>query len=182
MIDIHSHILPNIDDGSKNIDETVCLIKEAKKAGFDTVVATPHYMEGYYETNEHERKVWMNLICQKLKSYDLDIKLCTGSEIYLSDNLLQLLEGKKASTINNTSYVLFELPLNIEPMNLYNTLYEGLKFANKNITLDQVYELVDLYYEEGGDFESLSFLVLEEYSKSMGLGKKFKEIMKQQQN
>ena len=51
MIDIHTHILPNIDDGSKSIEETFNLIKEAKSVGFDSIVLTSHYMEGYYETN-----------------------------------------------------------------------------------------------------------------------------------
>ena len=155
MIDIHSHILPNIDDGSKNIDETLCLIKEAKKAGFEAVVTTPHYMEGYYETNEHEREVWMNLICQKLKDDDLSIKLYLGSEIYMSDNLIQQLKEKKASTLNYTSYVLFDLPFNVEPMNLYNTIYEMQKqkivpilahperYAYIQKELETAYELIE---------------------------------------
>ena len=50
MIDVHSHILPNIDDGSRSIEETFNLIKEAKEAGFEGIVCTSHYMENYYET------------------------------------------------------------------------------------------------------------------------------------
>ena len=56
MIDIHTHILPNIDDGSKSIEETFNLIKEAKSVGFDSIVLTSHYMEGYYETNSPEKR------------------------------------------------------------------------------------------------------------------------------
>ena len=48
--------------------------------------------------------------------------------------------------------------------------------------LDETYELIDLYYEEGGEVETFFMMILEEYAKSMGLGMKFKEIMKQQQN
>ena len=51
MIDLHSHILPNIDDGSRSIEETFNLIKEAKEVGFEGVVLTSHYMENYYETD-----------------------------------------------------------------------------------------------------------------------------------
>jgi len=55
MIDIHTHILPNIDDGSKSIEETFNLIKEAKSVGFDSIVLTSHYMEGYYQIHQKEK-------------------------------------------------------------------------------------------------------------------------------
>ena len=46
----------------------------------------------------------------------------------------------------------------------------------------ETYELIDAYYEEGGEVEAFFIMILEEYANSMGLGAKFKEIMKQQQN
>ena len=124
MIDIHSHILPNIDDGSRSIDETFNLIREAKNVGFDAIVSTSHYMEGYYETNVPEREVWVKAIYENLQAKNVDINLFLGNEIYMSENIIKLLEERKASTINDTSYVLFELPLNAEPLNLYDVIYE----------------------------------------------------------
>ncbi len=124
MIDLHTHILPNIDDGSRSIDETFELIKEAQNAGFKSVVLTSHYMEGYYETNLHEREVLTNLIQNNFREKNIDIDVYIGNEIYMSDNLIKLLESGKASTINNTSYVLFEMPLNVEPYNLYDIIYQ----------------------------------------------------------
>lgn len=120
MIDIHSHILPNIDDGAKYIEETHTLIKEAQKSGFEAIITTPHYMENYYEIDELKRKELIN----KIQS---DIRLYVGNEIYLSDNIIKLLECKKASTINNSNYILFELPMNSMPMNLYDVIYEMLQ-------------------------------------------------------
>ena len=124
MIDFHTHILPNIDDGARSIEETFNLIEEAKKAGFDKIVLTPHYMEGYYETDVAEREVWLDAISKNLLIKNYDGKLYLGNEIYMSENMIKLLENAKASTINNTSYVLFELPLNAEPLNLYDVIYE----------------------------------------------------------
>ncbi len=123
MIDFHSHILPNIDDGSRNIEETFNLIKEAKEVGFEGIVLTSHYIEGYYETDVPERDVWVNAIKENLKAKGIDINLYLGNEIYLSENMMNLLIENKASTINNTCYVLFEMPLNVEPINLYNAIY-----------------------------------------------------------
>lgn len=128
MIDIHTHILPNIDDGSRSIEETFNLIKEAKSAGFEAIVSTSHYMEGYYETNTPEREVWVNAIYENLKSKNIDVNLYLGNEIYMTENIMNLLKEGKASTINDTSYVLFELPLNAEPLNLYDIVYEMLQY------------------------------------------------------
>lgn len=124
MIDMHSHILPNIDDGARSVEETFHLIQEAKEVGFEAIIATSHYMEGYYETDAPEREVWVKAIYDKLQEKNIDINLYLGNEIYLSENMITLLEEGKASTINDTSYVLFEMPLNVEPLNLYDVIYE----------------------------------------------------------
>ena len=127
MIDFHTHVLPNIDDGARNIDETFNLLVEAKQAGFEAIIATSRYMENYYETDTPEKEVLINLIYQHLKKYNLGIKIYLGNEIYLSSNIIKLLEEGKASTINDTSYVLFELPINTEPENLYEMINEMRK-------------------------------------------------------
>src|SRR5699024_6234431 len=97
---------------------------EAKNVGFEAIVATSHYMEGYYETNAPEREVWVNAIYENLQAKNIDLKLYLGNEIYMTENMISLLEEGKASTINDTSYVLFELPMNAEPLNLYDVIYQ----------------------------------------------------------
>ena len=119
MIDIHTHILPNIDDGATSIEETFNLIKEAKNAGFEAVALTSHYRKGYFETDTPEREVWVNAIYENLKTKNIDMKLYLGNEIYLSDNMIKYMEDGKASTMNDTSYVLFEMSIHDEPENLY---------------------------------------------------------------
>ena len=123
MIDFHTHILPNIDDGSRSIDETFNLIKEAKEVGFEGIVLTSHYIENYYETDVPERDVWVKAITENLQAKGIETNLYLANEIYISDNMMRLLEEGKASTINNSCYVLFELPLNSEPLNLYDVIY-----------------------------------------------------------
>ena len=123
MIDFHTHILPNIDDGSRSIDETFNLIKEAKVVGFDGIILTSHYIENFYETDVPERDVWVKAISENLGAKGIDTDLYLANEIYISENMMGLLEQQKASTINNSCYVLFELPLNEEPLNLYDVIY-----------------------------------------------------------
>ena len=123
MIDFHTHILPNIDDGSRSIDETFNLIKEAKEVGFDGIILTSHYIENFYETDVPERDIWVKAISENLGAKGIDTDLYLANEIYISENMMGLLEQRKASTINNSCYVLFELPLNEEPLNLYDVIY-----------------------------------------------------------
>ena len=92
---------------------------------------------------------------------------------------------KALMNLNSKVITLTSLSSDMEKLNLvslYEAFHEGLKFANKDITLDEAYELVDVYYEEGGEMETFFVMVLEEYAKSMGLGTKFKEMIRQQQN
>ena len=128
MIDFHTHILPNIDDGSKSIEETFNLIKEAEKAGFKKIISTSHYLEKYYEVDVIERKAWIDTLNKTIKERNEEIELYLGNEIYFSDNIISLLEEGKATTINNTSYLLFELQLNAKPFNIYNIIYELLEY------------------------------------------------------
>ena len=119
MIDFHSHILPQTDDGTISIEETINILKEAKRVGFSKVISTSHYLEGYYESDENERNDLLN----KIKQENVGIELYLGSEIYVSENMLEFLKEKKASSINNSRYVLFELPMGNETVLAKEMIY-----------------------------------------------------------
>lgn len=128
MIDFHTHILPNIDDGSQSVEETFNLIKEAEKSGFEKIISTSHYIEGYYEVGNREREVWIDSLNKKLAEENIKVNLYMANEIYITENIIKLLEEKKATTINNTNYVLYEMPLNTKPLNLYDMLFEMQRY------------------------------------------------------
>lgn len=107
MVDFHSHILPGIDDGSRNESESIKLIQEAKEAGFDKIISTSHYALDLYEIPEYKR---ISLI-ESLKSENTNVEIFLGSEIYSTHTIVDLIKEGKASTLNNTKYILFELPL-----------------------------------------------------------------------
>ena len=128
MIDFHSHIIPNVDDGSRSVEETFELLKEAKEAGFSGVISTSHYMEEYYETDVAERNVWIKAISESLGKKDIDLNLYLGNEVYITKNIINLLETRKATSINNSNYVLFEFPMNSKPMDMYDIIYDMLEY------------------------------------------------------
>lgn len=75
MIDFHAHVLPNIDDGARSIEETIRLVEEAEKVGFEAIISTSHYMEGYYETNTPEREMWIHVIYKKLQEEEVEMRI-----------------------------------------------------------------------------------------------------------
>lgn len=107
MIDFHSHILPEIDDGSKSYEESVEMLEEARRAGFDAVISTSHYAVDCFEAPEYKRKE----LIEELSMEKNIPEIILGSEIFLTYNIVDLLKEYKASTINGTNYVLVELPL-----------------------------------------------------------------------
>ena len=126
MIDFHSHIIPEIDDGSRSIEETMLLLEEAQKAGFTKIISTSHYLEDRYKFDESSRKQFLDMLKIGASNLKLDLELYLGSEIYTSYDIVDLLKEHKASTINGTNYVLIELPMQSELPNLKNVIYELL--------------------------------------------------------
>ena len=66
FVDIHSHILPGIDDGAKNIEESLKLVSEMKKIGFSKIIGTPHTYTGLYENTPFSIKKSLNSCSKSL--------------------------------------------------------------------------------------------------------------------
>ena len=111
MIDIHSHIIPNVDDGARSVEETFNILKEAQEAGFTDVILTSHFLLNYYETDAQELIFWKEKLQEVLKKQGTKINLHSGMEIYITNQMEELLENKKILTLANSRYMLIELPL-----------------------------------------------------------------------
>ncbi len=176
MIDFHSHILPGIDDGSRNFEESKKLIMEAKEYGFDKIISTSHYAINCYETPEYKRKE----LIEDLKS-DIDsVEIFLGSEIFITYNIVNLLKEYKASTINGTNYVLFELPLRNHFSNLKDTI-NRLKENNYRLILahperySDVHNNFNLIYE----LKEMGVLLQANYGSILGVyGLRAKSVVK----
>ncbi|HZJ76121.1 MAG TPA: CpsB/CapC family capsule biosynthesis tyrosine phosphatase [Oscillospiraceae bacterium] len=124
MVDLHCHILPNIDDGSKNMEETLKMGRISEAEGFSKIIATPHYIEGEFTL---EREKFFNIIEEVNICFveeGIDIEVLPGSEVYISPNLPSKLKNGEIFTLNNTSYVLIEFPMGNIPIYTQEILYE----------------------------------------------------------
>lgn len=124
MIDIHTHIIPNIDDGSKSVESSFEMFKEASKVGFTDIILTPHYIKDFNENSVNIREYWVKSLNDALKELKIPIKVYVGNEVYVCENLDELIYYKKASTLNNSRYVLFELPMNNTIMYLEQVIFK----------------------------------------------------------
>ena len=126
MIDVHTHILPSIDDGPKEITDTLLMIKEAKQAGFTDIITTSHYIENDYDIDKKSRQRIINAIKSLLKEEKIDIKLYNGAEAYITNNLLDFIKDNYVPTLAKSRYVLFELPLSGPKVLYVNSVIEDL--------------------------------------------------------
>lgn len=121
MIDVHSHILYGIDDGSRSIEDSVKMLKSAQKCGVTTVFLTPHYIpETRYVCPNSEKKLILDEIRKKF-SGKLNIYL--GNEIYINNEIDELVKKDEISTLGDSKYLLIELPVYNEYPNLENYLF-----------------------------------------------------------
>lgn len=114
MIDTHSHILPGIDDGSQDIEESIEMLKEAYEAGFTAIISTSHYIEESYHTDTARREELIQILQERLEEENINIKIYNGAEAYIVSNLTELIQKGILPTINDTRYLLMELPMHSE--------------------------------------------------------------------
>lgn len=109
MIDIHNHIIPNIDDGSDSFTLSKTLLENAIEEGITDVLITPHFMKhGPYRTRKDEL---LQLFEQCKETFsNLNINLYLGNELYIDRELDELLLNDEVCTMNGSDYVLIEFP------------------------------------------------------------------------
>ena len=123
MIDLHSHLLYGIDDGCLDIDESISLIKSAYNNGYKALILTPHYIEDTnYNSNVSNNNKILNILKSKCYELNIDIELYLGNEVYYSKDIINLLEKKEISTLNNTRYLLMEFSFVLEDKNILDTI------------------------------------------------------------
>jgi protein-tyrosine phosphatase len=113
LADIHSHILPYIDDGADDWDSSLTMLKNAEEEGIIAIVATPHILHNNDFKIEPKIISTHKELCQRAKDAGLKIKIYLGCEIYAQPDTLI---DHQISTINsNNKYFLIEFPMNSIP-------------------------------------------------------------------
>lgn len=121
MIDLHSHLIPNIDDGSNSIEETILLIEKAKSVGITNIVLTPHYYcDTKFNANNKKKKKAFDEVVKS--TIDLGVTLHLGNEVHFNEKLISLKD--EYLPIAETDYLLLELPRDNFPKNIITYIHE----------------------------------------------------------
>lgn len=121
-IDIHTHILPGVDDGAKDIDMTSKMLQIAYEQGVRSIIATPHFQLGKKVTKE-DLTVAYKKVQQEIESLGLDINLYLGNEIMYQEGCLEAVKDGSALTLAGSRYVLIEFGYEVS----YKTIYRGMQ-------------------------------------------------------
>ena len=109
FVDIHNHILPGIDDGAKNVQESIALIHGFKELGITNLVATPHIMSNLYPNTKETIINSLGLLTNELLANDLkDISIEASAEHMIDDNFEDLLQRGQVMPIRK-NYLLVEM-------------------------------------------------------------------------
>lgn len=108
MIDVHSHILPSIDDGSKDIETSLSMLKECANQGVTDVILTPHY-RGDFRAEKAELIGCFNQLKLAVKNENISVNLYLGQEFYIEKDYKKQIKEGKAVTVCDGKYILIEL-------------------------------------------------------------------------
>lgn len=125
MIDIHTHILPGIDDGAKDIEESLKMAQIAANDGITRIIATPHVITGLYENKKQDIIKAVAILNTQLTKQHIPVEILPGAEYRLEPELPRQLSRGELLTLNNSGrYLLVELPDAFIPKYTEDVLYQ----------------------------------------------------------
>ena len=123
-IDIHNHILPGIDDGATNVEDSISLIRRMNEFGIKNFIATPHIMNDYYPNTPKTIAGALQKLQQALKDNGLErLQIRAAAEYMMDQPFLELIENEELLTLYE-NYVLVEMSYFQAPINLNNILFQ----------------------------------------------------------
>ena len=127
MIDIHTHILPGIDDGPQTVEESLEILRKAADEGMKALVATPHVLDALFAKDWQRVRDAFNCVKQAIVREEIDIEIFLGAELFISPDLPQMIMENEELTINSGNrYVVIELPFQAIPFYTEKTIFELL--------------------------------------------------------
>jgi len=117
--DMHSHILPGIDDGAQNLNDSILLAKRFKALGFERLFATPHVMADFFRNTPDTINRALDILRKGLFDAEIDLEVNAAAEYYLDETLERKVREKEVLTFGK-NYLLFELSFVNAPQNLFD--------------------------------------------------------------
>jgi len=121
-VDMHSHLIPGIDDGSKSLDSTIAMLSKMRDLGYKKIITTPHILSDYYKNTPEIILNGLEVVKAEIRRINLDIEFEAAAEYYFDENFIQQIQKKNILTFGD-NYVLFEFGFRDEPTNIDSLLF-----------------------------------------------------------
>lgn len=130
--DMHSHLIPGIDDGAKTIEESLDLVRSLADMGFKTIITTPHTMIDFYPNTTQTIQEGMKLLQAAVAENNIPVSIKAASEYYIDEHFMKLLDQEPLLTIYKNE-VLVEFSMLYEPPMLSEVIYRMLQSGYKPV-------------------------------------------------
>ena len=125
--DIHSHLIFDVDDGSKSIEDSIELIRSLYNFGYKKLITTPHIMSDFYKNSKDNLFPKRDLIREELVKQNIDIEFECAAEYYLDEFLVQKLKSnEELLCFGSKKYVLFETSFMNSPNQIFEVIFDLL--------------------------------------------------------
>jgi protein-tyrosine phosphatase len=127
MIDLHSHILPGIDDGAKSMEQALEMARQAVDDGVSVMACTPHMQPGVYDTTARDVRSGIAALARALEAENIPLTLVEGADVHVVPDLVEKLDDGRILPLNGSRYFLFEPPHHVVPPGLDRLAAAALK-------------------------------------------------------
>jgi protein-tyrosine phosphatase len=124
LIDLHTHLLPGVDDGAENLASAVAMAQMARGDGVTTIVATPHRNPWAYCAEPEHAQQLLASVREACRAAGCDVELLLGGEAYIAPDLPDQLRRGIALTLNDSRYLLIEWPVDLYPAYSDRVIFE----------------------------------------------------------
>lgn len=121
--DMHSHLIPGIDDGAKTLEDSIKLIFGLKELGFKHFITTPHVMADYYNNSSDKILRGIDEVRKGLAQAELDVTIQGSAEYYMDENFADLIKKNDLLPFGD-NYILFETGFDNKPYNMEGTIFD----------------------------------------------------------
>lgn len=127
-VDMHSHILPGLDDGAETIEKSLALIRSLAEAGYQKLIATPHVMGDFYKNTPATINAALNTVREEVKRHNISVTIEAAAEYYLDEWFLEKLNSGEpmmsfGSSMQGIRYLLFEISYINQPSQLQEAIF-----------------------------------------------------------
>ncbi len=122
--DIHSHLIPSIDDGVQSIDESLEILKEMEFLGYEKVITTPHTMTGSYDNTPEIINGGLEKVKEAIKANSINIEIEAATEYFLDETFMERLSNNEPLMTFGDKYVLVETSFMNPPPQLKEASFE----------------------------------------------------------